>query len=64
MPVDPPASPLCYDPAMETPENDEADGAGRMQLNGRILSTQRVERHSLGTKTRVRRYIGHECQLS
>ena len=40
------------------------DGAGRMQLNGRILSTQRVEWHSLGTKTRVRRYTGHECKLS
>jgi len=35
VPFDPPASPLCYDPAMETPESDEAESLlGIVTLRG------------------------------
>jgi hypothetical protein len=39
VPFDPHASPLCYDPAMETPENDEAESLRSSKQELRILGS-------------------------
>jgi hypothetical protein len=39
VPFEPPASPLCYDPAMETPENAEAESLRSSKQELRILGS-------------------------